>query len=141
LGLIHDQLIKQVLPILYPMHRFLRDCKSPLQSDLRKFFRRLCEKHPSLLEELRRQEPILATELEHDIALIQTPDVVVQPPSPVRRTPFRSPLLSRIARTPQTPTTVFLGSATGSPMSVLSQHGEGGSGKSAPIPFSLDEEE
>jgi condensin-2 complex subunit D3 len=81
LGLIHDQLIKRVLPILNQMHRFLRENKSPLQSDLRRFFRTLCQRHPSLLDELRRQEPILAAELEHDITLIPTPALAITSPT------------------------------------------------------------
>ena len=64
LSMLHDHLIKGVLPILNQMHRFLRDNKSPLQSDLRNFFRVLVKKHPTLLDELRGQEPLLAVEHE-----------------------------------------------------------------------------
>lgn len=141
--LIHNYLIKRVLPILNQMHQFLREKKSPLQSNLRKFFRKLCMKHSSLLEELRRQEPILAAELEHDISMTQTPEIPI-PLSPIR-TPFRSPLLSKIAKTPQRTTVALSGSQ--SPISIFSQFNPnqsddedepGSSQKRPPVPFSLD---
>jgi condensin-2 complex subunit D3 len=142
LGLIHDQLIQRVLPILNQMHRLLRAHRSPLQSDLRRFFRTLCQRHPSLLKELRRQEPILAAELEHDMALTPTPAVATTPPtSPLARTPFRSPLLSRIARTPQL--TMIQETGVDSPVSRLSQRADTGDEaveKRPPVPFSLDDD-
>jgi condensin-2 complex subunit D3 len=145
LGHVHDQLIKRVLPILNQTHRFLRESRSPLQSELRKLFRILCHKHPSLLDDLRKQEPTLAVELEHDIALTETPAIGASPETPPPRTPFRSPLLSRLARTP-TMTAVFAQAPRPqSPMSVLSQpvvdEEDYMSQKRPPIPFSLDDDD
>ena len=144
-AMVHDQLIKKVLPILNQMHRFLRDIKSPLQSNLRKFFRKLVQKHPSLLDDLQRQEPILAAELQHDISLTQTPDITLsQPSSPIHKTPFRSPLLSRIAKTPNL--TMVAPSGPHSPLSFFSQqensqsdNAEDPRQKQPPVPFRLEE--
>lgn len=101
MGLIHKNLISSVLPILNQMHRYLKQQNSPLQSDLRKFFRRLCVKHPQLIDELQKQEPILASELRHDISLEETSDDdELTEATPVAE-PFRSPILSRIAQEAQ----------------------------------------
>ncbi|KAK8838360.1 Condensin-2 complex subunit D3 [Tritrichomonas musculus] len=147
LTMLHDNLIKHVLPILNQMHRFLREKNSPLQSELRKFFRKFCEKHPSLLDELRRQEPILAAELEHDISMTQTPELSSsQSLTFINRTPFRSPLLSKIAKTPQR--TMIALSGNNSPISYFahsdSQHAENNeqesSQKGPPVQLMLDDE-
>lgn len=140
---IHDKLIHQVLPTLNAIHHYLRARNSPLQSRLRKFFRKLCLKHPQLLEELAKKEPILASELENDIIRLETP-VVPEEVVEETRTPFRSPLLSRIAKTPQP--SFIAPSLSNSPISLLSQHsqpaGEEGESteKRPPIPFILDDE-
>jgi len=140
---IHTKLIQGVLPILKDMHKCLRASNSPLQSTLRAFFRKLCLKCPSLLADLARQEPILAEELAADLAMVQTPPPEEPRLETVARTPFRSPLLTRIAMTPQRP---LVASAMDSPMSSLLQHSQDagdaidGSQKRAPIPFVLDEE-
>lgn len=146
MALLHDNLIKHVLPILNQMHRFLRDSNSPLQSELRNFFRKFCQKYPSLLDELRRQEPILAAELEHDITMVETPELSSsQSLTLINRTPFRSPLLSKIAKTPQR--TMVAPSGNNSPISLFahsdSQHVDNeepnSSQKGPPVQFTLDE--
>ncbi|KAH0790040.1 condensin-2 complex subunit D3 [Histomonas meleagridis] len=144
LALIHSHLIQRVLPILSQMHRFLRENKSPLQSDLRNFFRTLCKKHPKLLDELRRQEPILATELENEISLTSSPEnEIPQPEIDIQKTPFRSPLLSMIAKTPTM--TLLSPPSINSPIMVLSQNDNNDEPnrdeKRPPIPFDLDEDD
>jgi hypothetical protein len=109
-------------------------------------FRVLCHKHPSLLDDLRRQEPTLAAELEQDIALTETTEEEMSPVITPPKTPFRSPLLSRLARTPQTMTaTLAQVPIVRSPMSVLSQTVADDenymSRKQPPIPFSLGDED
>ena len=144
LSMLHDHLIKGVLPILNQMHRFLRDNKSPLQSDLRNFFRVLVKKHPTLLDELRRQEPLLAAELEHDISLTESAEnsPIFSPPS-TNKPPFISPLLSKIATTPNMTLIAPPEGSPYSPISLLSQPdsnidpGE----KRPPIPFNLEEDD
>jgi len=138
LSLVHNQLIQKVLPILNNMNRLLRRSHSPLQSDLRAFFKRLCEKHSSLIDELKRQEPILATEIQHDLAS-STPLIGTQSPPPQSSTlPFKSPLLSRIINTPNM--TLFTPSSNASPMSRLTMYNSDPRKKKDPIPFNLDED-
>jgi condensin-2 complex subunit D3 len=130
LGMIHDQLIQRVLPILNQTHRFLRERRSPLQSPLRKFFRALCARHPDLLDEVKRQEPLLGAELESEIVRTQTPGAVET--AETFRTPFRSPLLAKIARTP-----VSASAQRTAPVTWVVP-GEG-DGKQPPVPFRLDD--
>ena len=145
-GLIHDQLIERVLPTLNEMNRFLRSRNSPLQSELRVFFRKLCEKNASLIDELKTKEPILAAEIEHDLSIIKTPmpeeeesGQEEQAPQ-FQQVPFRSPLLSRIISTPKM--TLVQTSANASPMSVLPQKSMiDPTRKRTIIPFNLDEDE
>jgi condensin-2 complex subunit D3 len=126
--MVHDQLIKRVLPILNRTHRFLREHRSPLQSTLRKLFRALCARHPDLLDEVKRQEPILGAELDSEIVAVQTPRET--PPATPVMTPFRSPLLTRIARTPMS----AIMQPPGTPLAP-----DRNGGKDPPIPFDLDD--
>lgn len=121
INILHNNLISSVLSILNQMHRFLKDHNSSLQTELRHFFRALLQKHPQLFEELARAEPILAYELKNEIPMAPTPVTVSLPVSPIRRTPFKSPLLSRLAKTPVVPLTTLDLSSNQSPVTFLSQ--------------------
>lgn len=146
LAILHNQLIDKLLPTLNEMNKLLRAKNSPLQSDLRIFFRKLCEKNGELIEELRRKEPILAAEIEHDLAASRTPltkeeEEESEEITPIQTPlmPFKSPLLSRIIKTPHM--TLVTASANASPMSVVPQREIlDPNRKRVPIPFNLDEE-
>lgn len=110
---VHKQLIHKSLPILNRLQQHLRQANSPLQGHLLDVYKTICVRNPALIEELDSQDPVLAMELQTEIsAMAVDSNADVVPASPKRLTPFRSPLLSRIAREPQ----VLFGSATSSPL-------------------------
>ncbi|EAY18226.1 hypothetical protein TVAG_122920 [Trichomonas vaginalis G3] len=144
----HNQLIDKILPTLNEMNKLLRRKNSPMQSELRIFFRKLCEKNADLIEELKTKEPILAAEIEHDLIASRSPLIQQQEeeeslsPSPQQTPlmPFKSPLLSRIINTPRM--SLVTASANASPMSVVPQRALlDPTQKRTPIPFNLDEDE
>ena len=141
----HNDLIEKVLPTLNAINRFLRHNNSPLQSELRVLFRRRCEKNPSLINDLKNKEPILAAEIEYDLASNKTPiQEESSEASPQageqQQMPFRSPLLSRIIQTPRM--TLVQTSANASPMSVAPHRSMlDPMQKRAVIPFNLDEDD
>ena len=110
----HKQLVQKILPTLNQLHQYLRIQHSPLQRHLKDVYKTICLKHTSLIDELERQEPVLAMELKNEISAHADDEPTAEniPSSPKRLTPFRSPLLSRIAREPQ----ILFGSATSSPL-------------------------
>ena len=110
---VHVQLVQKIFPIMNQLHQYLRLHHSPLQGNLKGVYKRITQKHPSLLDDLAQQEPVLSMEIKAELSTVEETDVVSEPPSSPRwPTAFRSPALSRILRNrPQ-----VLGSATSSPL-------------------------
>lgn len=132
---LHNHLINKVLPVLNGLHRFLRTNNSSHQSLLREFYRKMITKHPHILEELQAHEPLLAAEIENDLAIPQSSS---DEEEPIISSGFRSPLLSRISRTPNM--ALLTPSGSNSPMALLTPASPL-TKKREPIPFNLDAEE
>ena len=100
---IHTTMIQSVLPVLNELHKMLRINHSPYQGQLKEFYQRICEKNPNLLEQIAKNEPLLAEELREEMEKTAELDTsLFTPPStPKRKGTFTSPLLSKIAETPR----------------------------------------
>ncbi|KAH0785799.1 condensin-2 complex subunit D3-like [Histomonas meleagridis] len=101
---IHNKIIQTMLPTLNELHRLLRNLHSPCQKKLKEFYQKICLKHPNLLSQLEKSEPILAVELKNEMESIEEEEVDQQktpPTTPKKDMPYTSPLLSKIATTPR----------------------------------------
>lgn len=122
---IRNSIIQSVMPTLNKMHRLLRDKHSPLQTQLKVFYCKVCAKNPDFINKLEKSEPLLAVELKYEME--ETPETfeneeaqnesddegeeedknenrrslnesLIQTPT---KALFESSLLSRIATTPR----------------------------------------
>ena len=99
---IHNTMIQSILPILNDLHKMLRINHSPYQGQLKEFYQRICEKNPSLLEQVAKNEPVLAEELREEMEKVVEAEPLFTPPqTPKRAAAFSSPLLAKIATTPR----------------------------------------
>ena len=97
----------------------LRNHHSPCQNQLKLFYQKICNKHSNLLEQLQNTEPILATELKHEMEMKEELEVHTPPCTPKKTSIYESPLLSKIASTPRsslcTPNSSFKNSLISTP--------------------------
>jgi hypothetical protein len=135
--LLLNPMISQLLPVLNATHQLLKKRKSRLQSLMRSVYRKICTKHPDLLEKLGEKEPILASEIQRDISMTKTPEQEHEEElSPVINA-FRSPLLPRIARTPKV-TSFPITDIVQLPISILNRKNNNHN-KISPITFHFDD--
>ena len=116
---IHKKIITEIFPSLNKLHRMLRNHHSPCQNQLKLFYQKICNKHSNLLEQLQNTEPILATELKHEMEMKEELEVHTPPCTPKKTSIYESPLLSKIASTPRsslcTPNSSFKNSLISTP--------------------------
>lgn len=114
-----NSIIQGVMPTLNKMHRLLRDKHSPLQTQLKVFYQRICSKNPELIKKLETDEPLLAIEIKYEMEEAEETvkeeedksedeekdemqrTVHINPMQTPSRAIFESSLLSRIASTPR----------------------------------------